>query len=41
MSKINKVDPATGKMTLEELLRLYDEGLTRYATKMAAPAAPS
>ena len=27
MSKINKVDLALGKMTLEELLRLYDEGL--------------
>ena len=36
MGKINKVDSALGKMTLEELLRLYDEGLTRYASKTAA-----
>jgi hypothetical protein len=36
MGKINKVDSVLGKMTLEELLRLYDEGLTRYASKTAA-----
>ena len=36
MRKINKVDPSLGKMTLEELLRLYDDGLTRYAPKTAA-----
>ena len=36
LSKINKVDSALGKMTLEELLRLYDEALSRYAPKTAA-----
>jgi len=36
MAKLNKVDPAMGKMTLEELLRLYDEALARYAPKTAA-----
>ena len=36
LAKINKVDPARGKMTLEELLRLYDEALGRYAPKTTA-----
>jgi integrase len=36
ISKINKVDSALGKMTLEELLKKYDESLGRYALKTAA-----
>jgi hypothetical protein len=36
MGKINKVDLALGKMTLEELLKKYDESLGRYASKTAA-----
>lgn len=36
LAKINKVDASRGKMTLGELLRLYDEALNRYAPKTAA-----
>lgn len=36
ISKVKKVDPSLGKMTLEELLKQYDESLNRYAAKTAA-----
>ena len=36
LGKINKVDHSLGKLTLEELLKQYDESLNRYAAKTAA-----
>jgi integrase len=35
ISKMKRVDPARGKMTLEELLKLYDESLGQFAPKTA------
>ncbi len=36
ISKLKKVDPSLGKMTFEELLKQYDDSLSRYASKTAA-----
>jgi hypothetical protein len=36
MENISKIDPKIGKMTLEELLRRYEERLSQYAPKTVA-----
>lgn len=36
MEKVSKIDPKLSKMPLEELLRLYEERLSQYASKTVA-----